>query len=263
MWHGIISTLRDMAGGGPQGCHLGQLEYSQSNDSGACVASEDRFKFVDDMSLLELINLITIGISSYNFRNHVASDISTDQKFLPPKNCSSQSYLDSVQQWSDSKLMQLNENKTKAIIFNFTNNYQFSTRLYLQETLLEIVNQTKLLGTIITSDLTWWENTNYITRKAYSRLEIIRRLCPSNISESDLVLIYTLYVRSMLEFNCCVWNFNLTKAEENEIERVQKVACKIILQDEYSSYENALETLKLDNLKDRRNKLSLNFVKKS
>ena len=152
-WHGIISTLRDMAGGGPQGCHLGQLEFSsQSNDSGACVASEDRFKFVDDMSLLELINLITIGISSYNFRNHVASDISTDQKFLPPQNCSSQRDLDSVQQWSDSKLMQLNENKTKAIIFNFTINYQFSTRLYLQETLLEVVNQTKLLGTIITSD---------------------------------------------------------------------------------------------------------------
>ena len=263
-WHGIISTLRDMAGGGPQGCHLGQLEYSsQSNDSGACVASEDRFKFVDDMSLLEVINLITIGITSYNFRNHVASDISTDQKFLPPQNCSSQSYLDSVQQWTDSKLMELNQKKTKAIIFNFTYNYQFSTRLYIQETLLEIVNQTKLLGTIITSDLTWWENTNYITRKAYSRLEILRRLCPFSISTNDLVLIYTLYVRSMLEFNCCVWTFNITKAEVNEIERVQKVACRIILQDDYSSYENALETLNLDNLKDRRKKLSINFAKKS
>ena len=207
------------------------------------------------MSLLEVINLITIGITSYNFRNHVASDISTDQKFLPHQNCSSQSYPDSVQQWTDSKLMELNQKKTKAIIFNFTYNYQFSTRLYIQETLLEIVNQTKLLGTIITSDLTWWENTNYITRKAYSRLEILRRLCPFNISTNDLVLIYTLYVRSMLEFNCCVWTFNITKAEVNEIERVQKVACRIILQDDYSSYENALETLNLDNFKDRREKL--------
>jgi hypothetical protein len=110
-----------MPGGGPQGCHIGQLEYlSQSNDSGACVGPEDRYKFVDDMSLLEIINLITCGIASYNFRNHVASDISTDQKFLPPENCLSQTYLDSVKQWTDVKMMRLNKEKTKVIVFNYT-----------------------------------------------------------------------------------------------------------------------------------------------
>ena len=86
--------------------------------------------------------------------------------------------------------------------------------------LLEITNQPKLLVTMITSDLTWWENTNYIARKAYNKLEIVRRLCLFNISAHDLVLIYTLYDCSMLDFN-------ITKAEENEIERVQKGACKI------------------------------------
>ena len=50
-WHGLESTLRDMPGGGPQGCLLGQLSYnSQSNDSGACVSEDDRFKFVDDIT---------------------------------------------------------------------------------------------------------------------------------------------------------------------------------------------------------------------
>ena len=66
-------------GGGPEGCHMGQLEYaSQSNDSVDCVDEEDKYKFVDDMSLLGVIYLITCGIASYNFRNHVASDIAID-----------------------------------------------------------------------------------------------------------------------------------------------------------------------------------------
>ena len=62
-WHGLYSKVYSLPGGGPQGCYLGQLEYgSQSNDSGQCVSKEDRYKFVDDMSLLEWINLISCWI---------------------------------------------------------------------------------------------------------------------------------------------------------------------------------------------------------
>ena len=34
----------------------------------------------------------------------------------------------------------------------------------------------KLLGTIITDDLKWDKNTDYITKKAYARLELLRKL---------------------------------------------------------------------------------------
>ena len=27
-WHGEYSSIRNMSGGGPQGCYLGQIEYS-------------------------------------------------------------------------------------------------------------------------------------------------------------------------------------------------------------------------------------------
>ena len=91
-------------------------------------------------------------------------------------------------------------------------------------------------------------------------LEILRRLYEFQVPMSDLSQIYSLYVRSILEFNCCVWNFSITEAETEDIERVQKVACKIILKDSYNSYENALNTLKLENLKERRRKLCLKFT---
>ena len=119
----------------------------------------------------------------------------------------------------------------------------------------------KLLGTIVSSDLTWWENTNFIVKKAYQRLEIIRKLYEFNVPVNDLVQIYTLYVRSILEFNCCVWTFNITKGQANDIERVQKIACKIILKENYTSYEAALTTLDLQNLVERRKTLALTFAK--
>ena len=44
-------------GGWPQGATLGLLEYmSQSNHSADCVDVRDRFKFVDDLSILEIVN---------------------------------------------------------------------------------------------------------------------------------------------------------------------------------------------------------------
>ena len=49
---------------------------------------------------------------------------------------------------------------------------------------------------------------------------------------------------------------------EKDLERVQKVALKIILDTNYKSYENALNFLELDNLKDRRQHLSLGFARK-
>ena len=55
-WHGQVSSERDLNGGGPQGSSFGLWEYlSQSNDNAESINLEDRFKFVDDLSFLEII----------------------------------------------------------------------------------------------------------------------------------------------------------------------------------------------------------------
>ena len=258
-----MSSIRSMPGGGPQGCHLGQLEYlSQSDKSGDCVADEDRFKFIDDMSLLEILNLIACGLLEYDFTQHVASDIPTEGKFLDTQNCKSQKILDEVVKWTENNKAKLNENKTQVMIFNPTKNHQFGIRLHMNGKLLETVDKVTLLGTIISTDLTWSSNTHYIVRKAYQRLEIIKKLYTFSVPTEDLVHIYILYVRSILEFNCCVWHFSLTAEDRQEIERVQKIACKIILKNNYSSYLDALVTLKLETLNDRRENLCERFAKK-
>ena len=88
--------------------------------------------------------------------------------------------------WLSVNYLKLNEDKTQVMVSNGTDNYQFGTRFYLGDSLLEIVNETKLLGCIITSDLSWWPNTNLITQKAYQRLQIVRELYEFNVPLCDL-----------------------------------------------------------------------------
>ena len=41
---------------------------------------------------------------------------------------------------------------------------------------LEVVNQAKHLGVIITNDLKWDSNTEYLVKKANSRMELLRKV---------------------------------------------------------------------------------------
>ena len=121
-------------------CSLGLLEYdSQSNNNADFLTEEDKYKFCDDLSLLDIINLITVGLSSYNFKQHVASDVGIDQLYIPSENIRSQSYMNKISNWTTINKMKLNESKTKIIIFNYTTKYQFATRIHLNDNLLDTV----------------------------------------------------------------------------------------------------------------------------
>ena len=90
-WHGQQSVPRRVNGGGPQGATIGILEYlSQSNDCADLVRLEDRFRFVDDLTVLEAVNLVTIGITSHNLKAHIPSDLGMHNQYIPSQNLKSQ-----------------------------------------------------------------------------------------------------------------------------------------------------------------------------
>ena len=80
-------------------------------------------------------------------------------------------------------------------------------------------------------------------------------------AREDLLNIYVLYIRSILEQSCQVWHSSLTLENLQNLERVQKNALKIILKDEYQDYENALTVSGLQSLFDRRKELCFRFAK--
>ena len=60
-----------------------------------------------------------------------------------------------------------------------------------------------------------------------------------------------------------MWHSALTIENSADIERVQKSALSIILGKSYSNYENALVTLNLQRLSERRERLCLKFAEKA
>ena len=114
------------------GATLGIWEFlSQTNNNADNVPVEDRFKFVDDLTLLEIVNLLNITIESYDINNHVPSDITTHNQYIKRTQLKSQKYLEEIDEWSTNQKMVISQLKTKAMIINFTRKYQFSTRLKL------------------------------------------------------------------------------------------------------------------------------------
>ena len=117
-FNGEISEFLALIGCGPQGILLGQLEYLvQSNDNADSVPAEDRYKYIDDLSLLHLICFAGL-LADYNFYQHVASDIGTDEKFLPPDTYPTQETLNVISSWTSNNLMKINEAKCYYMTFS-------------------------------------------------------------------------------------------------------------------------------------------------
>ena len=158
--------------------------------------------------------------------------------------------------------MKINTKKTKIIPFNFTRKYDFIPNYNIDGQKLEVVYEAKLLGVMIRSDCKWSSNTTYIVNKAKSRLWFLRRLKALGASEETLIDMFRSFVRSALEMAVPLWAGALTQADINSIERVQKVAMKMIQGDQYFDYVQSLEDLNLKSLDTRRNKICLKFAKK-
>ena len=117
-WHNKTSKEIPLKGGGPQGGYFGILEYgAQSNSSANCVEPESRFKFVDDLTTLEKINILIIGLTSFNTKLEVPNDIHKSNLFIPSQNLKSQGFIEQIQQWTDQQKMELNVKKNKSHCF--------------------------------------------------------------------------------------------------------------------------------------------------
>ena len=166
--------------------------------------------------------------------------------------------------------MKIKERKTQVMKFNFNQNLDFPPELIVDgfKENLAVVKETKLLGIILSDDLKWNSNTNYLCAKAYKKMWSLRRMKKLNIEPYIILDIYIKEIRSVLELAVPAWHSGLTRKQSLDIERVQKVAVKIILSDSETglcefSYQMALVILELEPLEDRRNRLCKTFAKKT
>ena len=102
------------------------------------------------------------------------------------------------------------------------------------------VRETRLLGVIVSDNLKWHSNTASLVTRCYQRMTILRNLNTFHVPVGEMVNIYCMYIRSVAEQSSVVWSSSITSGEEYDIERVQKVALRVILKENYVDYRNAL-----------------------
>ena len=159
--------------------------------------------------------------------------------------------------------MKLNLKKTKFMLFNQCRSLDFMPTLTLEGNEIEVVEEMKILGVIITSDMKFSKNSEYIIERAFKRVWMLRRLKNLGASNENLVDVYIKQVRSVLELAVPVWHSSLTVADKVGIERVQRAALQVILGLDYHDYASALDTCNLSTLEERRKKLCNKFASKS
>ena len=148
-------------------------------------------------------------------------------------------------------------------MFHRSKTRDFQPELYINDELLNVVESVKLVGVMLSSDLKWDRNVHYMCQKAQKRLWMLRRIKDLGGSKEDLLCVYLLQIRVLLETAVSSWNGALTKINIGKLEKIQKSACRLILAQNYRGYKAALQTLKLPSLEDRRQKLCLSFARKA
>ena len=181
-----------------------------------------------------------------------------------------QEQLDRLKIFTTENIMKIKEKKTGLMKFNFSKSHDFPPELSIEgfQDQLQVITQTRLLGVILTSDLKWAANTDFICKKAFKKMWTIRRMKALNIEPLLILDVYLKEIRSVLELAVPAWHSGLTVRQSSDIERVQKIALHIILSDfatgecDYS-YDMLLVIFELEPLSVRREKLCLSFAKKT
>ena len=118
--------------------------------------------------------------------------------------------------------MKINKDKTHIIPFSKSRKWDFPPEVtFSQGEQIKCQNQTKLVGVIISQDLKWYKNTEYICTKARKKLWIRSRLDKLGLSKERLFDVYSKEIRSILELAVPVWHSGLTTMQSNNIERIQ------------------------------------------
>ena len=119
------------------------------------------------------------------------------------------------------------------------------------------------MKTELTNNLKWHENTKHIVKNANRKMAMLHKFSKFTKNISHLLHLYKTQVRGCLEYCSTVWHSGLTDSDSKDIERIQRAAMRVIMGNKYQGYEEALKFIKLDSLKQRREKMALKFAQKS
>ena len=194
-YKGKLSSLKNLPGGGPQGTLLGLLLFlvlindagfaDQKNNAGELLTSKRNMKtvnqihlkYVDDMTLAEAIDLPS-NLVQVPDKDRPLPDMyhARTGHVLPVQNSRVFRLLQKTEEYARENDMLINYNKSKVMLFNPCHNVDFMPELEFGTDQLELVEEMRLLGVVLRSDMKWYSNTESIVKRASTKLWVIQRL---------------------------------------------------------------------------------------
>ena len=218
--------------------------------------------YIDDLTLLEKIKL-----SDLEPKNRLIGPLTYHDRFnltLPADKSILQHQLEDLKIFTEKNSMMLNKKKTKCMPFISSRSKDFMPELRLEEeTNLEVIYQLKLVGLVITSDLTWEEHVNYTVERINKTIWQLTRLKNMKAPRSKLIEFYKVKIRSILMFGSVCFHSALTQQQSRLLEAQQKRCLIVILDSDYRSYGHALALTELPRLADLRQEAMVRWAVKA
>ena len=274
-FRGVLSSLYSLPGSSPQGTVLGVILFiiyfngaalrpeiprpswpffSKKNKNDPIAL---KMKFVDDLSIAVKVNLKKDITEDLNREKPLTFDQRLETKIADSSN-TLQLIANHLVDFSNEKQMKINSTKSCVMKICKSRTVAFPTEIKVGGNFLEVKKEMKVLGVILQPDLKWSANSNYICKKAYKNMWVIRRMKVLGVNTFTMLDYYMKEVRVHLELAVPVWHSGLTIKLSADIERVQRVAVSIMLSN--TPYEAACATLGLKPLSVRRVELCERFA---
>ena len=148
-------------------------------------------KYIDDMTIVEAVDLRQLDALSVHERPQPDEFHARTGHYLAPAKSEVGRQLGLISEYTEANKMKLNLSKTKLMLFNNSKKFDFVPDIKLQGTQVETVEEFKLLGLVLRSDMRWTSNTKSITLKGYKRLWILSRLKFLGATDTELIDVYT------------------------------------------------------------------------
>ena len=229
---GAKSNMVNVSAGVPQGSILGPLLFLvYIND----IVNEIRCPirlFADDTALYIIVDDPVIAANQLNDN------------------------IGKIYSWADQWLVSFNPSKTKALLFTRRSNRPLHPPLHMNNTIIEEVTTHRHLGVTLSGTCSWHDHIRSVLSKAWVRINIMRSF-KFVLDRKSLEIFYISFIRPLLEYGDVVWN-NITQSDEEDLEKVQHEAARIISgATRLVSLNNLYTETGLESLKDRRRKHKL------